>query len=205
LLLLSLSDLVHFIAHRGSHPMPSLVFATAVTARSAFATFLLSFMVFSLFRLRPRAKARGVVARVVALFGAFAPTLFVLLPRHDDSVLLNLASFGFIAVGNLFAIYGVSHLNRSSSIMAEARRLVTTGPYRVVQHPVYLFEEIGVVGVMLPSLWPPRVGAVALLLFAAHLGCQLLRMRNEEDVLTAAFPQHAEYRRHTARLVPGVY
>jgi protein-S-isoprenylcysteine O-methyltransferase Ste14 len=162
-------------------------------------------MAFSLLRLRPRAKARGVVARLVALFGTFSPTLFGLLPRDDDSLLLNLASFGFIAVGNLLAIYGVSHLNRSASMMAEARRLVTTGPYRLVQHPVYLFEEIAVVGVLLPSLWPPRVGAVALLLFAAHLGCQLLRMRNEEDVLAAAFPHHAEYRRRTARLVPGVY
>jgi protein-S-isoprenylcysteine O-methyltransferase Ste14 len=30
-------------------------------------------------------------------------------------------------------------------------------------------------------------------------------MANEEQVLDATFPDHAEYRRRTARLVPGVY
>jgi len=37
-------------------------------------------------------------------------------------------------------------------MMAEARRLVTSGPYRLVRHPLYLAEELAVVGIFVQSL-----------------------------------------------------
>jgi protein-S-isoprenylcysteine O-methyltransferase Ste14 len=58
---------------------------------------------------------------------------------------------------------------------------------------------------MLTFLWPPQVAWLALLIFTAHAWCQLQRMRNEESVLQAAFPEYEEYKRHTARVVPGLY
>ena len=191
-------------AHRGESTH-ALVYLTALAARGAFLAFLLLLMVFFVLRLRPRAKVRGLGARVVAVVGTFSPTLLGVLPRYEESTLLNVASLICVAVGNVLSIYGMIHLSRSASIMAEARHLVTTGPYRIVQHPVYLFEEIAVVGVLLPFLWPPGVAVIALPIFAVHVWCQFRRMRLEEDVLAATFPDHETYRQRTRRLVPGVY
>jgi hypothetical protein len=52
----------------------------------------------------------------------------------------------------------------SASPMAEARRLVTDGPYALARHPLYIAEEIAVIGLFLQyaSLW-------AGLLVVAHL------------------------------------
>jgi protein-S-isoprenylcysteine O-methyltransferase Ste14 len=45
----------------------------------------------------------------------------------------------------------------------------------------------------------------AALLAEAQFAVQLWRMRQEDKVLEAQFPQYASYRARTARLVPGVY
>jgi protein-S-isoprenylcysteine O-methyltransferase Ste14 len=84
--------------------------------------------------------------------------------------------------------------------MAETRQLVTTGPYRFVRHPLYLAEEIAMVGVFVQF-----ASVYTALLLAAQIAFQLRRMHNEELVLTASFPEYAAYQRHTARLVPGIY
>jgi protein-S-isoprenylcysteine O-methyltransferase Ste14 len=43
------------------------------------------------------------------------------------------------------------------------------------------------------------------LLLAVQIAFQLRRMHNEEAVLSESFPEYADYRRKTARLIPGVY
>ncbi|HEY8515112.1 MAG TPA: methyltransferase [Candidatus Binatia bacterium] len=204
LLAFSVTGLMAFAT---AHPesMSGAVVVSALAARLAFAVFLLLLLLLFVVRLEPVARAAGVAPRLAALGGTFLPTLFGFLPRHDGSTVLNLASFVCIAAGNALAVYALLHLSRSASMMAEARRLVTSGPYRFVQHPVYLFEALAVAGVLLGYLWPPRVAAVALAIFAGHVWCQLRRMRHEETVLDAAFPEYGGYRRRTARLIPGVY
>ena len=205
LLLVSVGNLIAFFEGQHVQTMSAVVVATAIAARVAFATFLLLLLLLFIVRLGPVAKAPGIGARLVALTGTFLPTFFGLLPRYDESAPLNLASFSCIAAGNALSVYGLSYLSRSASIMAEARRLVTTGPYRFVQHPVYLFEALAIVGAMLTYLWPPWVATAALAIFAGYVWCQLRRMRNEEGVLDATFPEYPEYKKRTARLVPGLY
>ena len=84
--------------------------------------------------------------------------------------------------------------------MPEARRLVTSGLYGVMRHPLYLAEELATLGILLQflSVW-------ALLLCAAHIAFQLRRMHNEEMLLAQAFTEYEAYRTRTARLLPGVY
>ncbi len=84
--------------------------------------------------------------------------------------------------------------------MAEARELVTRGPYAFVRHPLYLAEEIAVLGAIVIFLSLPAV----LLLFL-HVAIQIQRMRNEEAVLQQAFPEYAAYMANTSRAIPGVY
>jgi protein-S-isoprenylcysteine O-methyltransferase Ste14 len=105
-----------------------------------------------------------------------------------------------IVAGTSFATYALAFLGRSISVMAEARRLVTGGPYSIIRHPLYLGEEVAAVGVAIQffSGW-------ALLLLAVHLGCQVYRMRREEGVLEETFPEYRSYMAETYRVIPGVY
>ena len=119
----------------------------------------------------------------MALAGSFLPNMAFILPRMPKSVPINIASSVLCAIGFGLAAYAFTHLNRSATIMPEARSLVTTGPYRVVRHPVYLFEAIEIVGIFLPfnPLWAIPILVVQFL-------CQVQRMRYEERVLTASSP-----------------
>src|SRR5262245_18718878 len=190
--------LINLFAARDEHDL--LFFAAAVAARLAVILFLTLIAFVIIVRLRPVAKSVGIAPRLVALVGTCMPSFMTLLPRNPDSLAVNTASLLLVAIGFALAVYAFSYLNRSASIMPEARRLVTGGPYRWLRHPVYLFEEIGVIGLALPfaSIW-------ALLWLLVHVACQLQRMKNEELVLRGAFPDYDDYARNTARLIPRVY
>ena len=102
--------------------------------------------------------------------------------------------------GNLFALVSLAYLGRSFSIFPEARRLVTSGPYAIVRHPLYLAEELAIVGMILNHLhW------VSLIAGVVHLSLQILRMAWEEKVLQAAYPEYDAYRRRVRRFLPGIW
>jgi protein-S-isoprenylcysteine O-methyltransferase Ste14 len=81
--------------------------------------------------------------------------------------------------------------------MAEARRLVTKGPYAIVRHPLYICEEIAILGVLIPVISP-----LAVLIVLVHALLQLRRMLNEEKVLRATFSEYEDYAARTPRLIP---
>ncbi len=174
--------------------------ATVLASRVALILFLALLMGFHLVRRRPVAKARGLLPRLVALLGATLTLAMVLLDRPPGSIALNVASAALILIGNYVSIVAVLSLGRSLSIMPEARRLVMTGPYRLVRHPLYAAEEIAILGVWLQFMsWP----ATAILV--GHFAIQLWRLGFEEAVLRENFPDYDAYARRTARLVPGIY
>ena len=105
-----------------------------------------------------------------------------------------------LLAGHFLCAVTLMQLGRSLSIMPEARRLVTEGLYARIRHPLYLGEAIATLGVLLLYRIPEAFALVAL-----QFGVQLWRMYEEEKVLAAAFPEYAEYRRRTARLIPGIY
>jgi protein-S-isoprenylcysteine O-methyltransferase Ste14 len=69
-----------------------------------------------------------------------------------------------------------------------------------VRHPLYLAEELALLGCLL-RLYSPITTA----LFAAHCALQVSRILFEERLLRGALPEYGEYARSTARLIPYVW
>jgi protein-S-isoprenylcysteine O-methyltransferase Ste14 len=151
-------------------------------------------------RYLPQRAALGFYPRFAAVAGTFLSAGFVLLPPQELSSTLYLTSLLLVIAGTVFAIYAVLVLGRSISILPEARRLVTRGPYALVRHPLYLGEIVAVAGVALQYL-----SAWSLLLLGLVWAFQLQRMKYEEQVLSKSFPEYGAYMSRTARLLPGVY
>lgn len=162
--------------------------------------FLLLVVVVVILRTRPSGKARGLEPRIAALAGSFLTYGIVLFPRRDMSFSLEMISIALMLIGTVGAAVALSQLGRSFSIMAETRQLVTAGPYRFVRHPLYLTEGIAVIGLFIQfaSIWTA-------LLLVVQITCQLRRIYNEEMILVVTFQEYDTYRRHTARLIPGIY
>ncbi len=176
----------------------SLVLSTV--SRIATLVFFAVLVVMFAVRRVPQRTAPGLYPRCAAVAGTFLAVGFVLLPPQELSSALYLTSLLLIISGTGFAICALLALGRSISILPEARRLVTWGPYTLVRHPLYVGEIVAMAGVALQylSTW-------ALLLLGLQCALQLQRMKYEERVLFQVFPEYGDYMAHTARLVPGVY
>lgn len=148
-------------------------------------------------RHRPVRRAEGIEPRVSALAGTFLALSLGLLPPSDISAGVSLIGVGMSAIGGLLSACVLLWLGRSFSIMAQARRLVTSGPYAFVRHPLYLTEELMALGVMLLVVSP-----LAVVIVCVHWIFQLRRMVNEERVLRGSFPEYAAYAARTPRIVP---
>ena len=162
--------------------------------------FMAMCVVLFLVRRFPSRKAEGLLPRMTAITGTLMMMLIVLFPAPPPTLGQSVAGVTLVALGSLLSLVVVAYLGRSFSIMAEARKLVQTGPYALVRHPLYVVEEIAVLGLVVQSFSP-----AAVLLFAAHLFLQIKRMGHEEKVLTAAFPDYAGYMKRVSRIIPGVY
>ena len=176
------------------------VYVLNIAMRLSVIAYLVVIAASVLVRMRPARKARGVEPRISALIGTFLLTAVVILPRRDLSPVAGLVSALLTTAGSAFAVVVLAQLRGSFSVMAESRELVTKGLYRIVRHPLYLAEEIAAIGVAMQFFSPWTV-----LILAVQIGFQLRRMRNEEVVLTASFPEYLAYQTRTARILPGIY
>jgi protein-S-isoprenylcysteine O-methyltransferase Ste14 len=137
---------------------------------------------------------------LVALLGTFLLNVVGYLPigatRSTEALL---ASSALVIFGTLWAIWGAARLGRCFGLFPEVRGLVTSGPYRVVRHPVYLGELIAALGLVVarPNPW-------IVLLFLVFVALQYWRTVFEERALSSAFPsEYPAYASRVPRLVPG--
>jgi protein-S-isoprenylcysteine O-methyltransferase Ste14 len=171
-----------------------------VAARISLMMFLALLAALHLSRLRPVRKYGTWWPKITALLGLLTIYALVMVPAAESIAWWDGLSTMLLLVGNMLGILVVLDLGHSLSIMPEARRLVTSGCYRRIRHPLYLAEDIALVGVFLQyRSWP------AAIVLTAHLLVQLRRMDWEEDILFRAFPEYADYRLRSYRLVPGFY
>ncbi len=175
-------------------------FLADIVSRSSTICFLGLMSILFLIRLEPIDKAKGILPRVMAIAGTFFVALVTFFPRANLTVTQTVIAGLLSLVGTGISVIVLAHLGRSFSIMAEARKLVTTGPYQIVRHPLYIFEAVASLGVLLQFL-----SFYTLAVFLAYGLLQFQRMRNEEAILEKAFPEYQAYKLKTARLIPGLY
>lgn len=171
-----------------------------VTRGLLMAGFYALIVAFYMLRTRARATTPSLPARVLAVVTTFTPFGVAFLAEPvSHPVTLSVAN-ALLCFGLGWSVWSLRHLGRSFSIVAAARTLVQTGPYRFVRHPLYLGELAAVLGVVMAGFSWQAVG-----LFCLLVGLQLYRASKEEEILAEAFPEYRAYRLRTARLVPGVF
>jgi protein-S-isoprenylcysteine O-methyltransferase Ste14 len=184
---------IHFVPHD---------FLTAVAVISNLSNLILTVLFIGLLVARRPALAGtpGILPRVAAIVGTYLAVGILQTPsRHIPSVFLIVSTLMEVG-GTIFAIYSLAWLGRSVSMLAEARELVTGGPYAVVRHPLYLGEETALIGVAMQYFSPWTI-----VILLTQIVCQVYRMNCEESVLARTFPAYSAYKMRVARLIPGIY
>jgi protein-S-isoprenylcysteine O-methyltransferase Ste14 len=140
----------------------------------------------------------------VAAFALFFPSVVIFSGSSEDSTALLLASSG-----SLLAIAGATLVLRSRAELGSAWSFVpmanrgtgpvTTGPYRLVRHPIYLGLSLVAMGEGLAfNSWP----AVLIVLFGI-VPTFVWRARAEEELLLRTFGErYALYCKQTNIIIP---
>jgi protein-S-isoprenylcysteine O-methyltransferase Ste14 len=146
---------------------------------------------------RPASTLSGsTVAWIVAPIGSFA----MLLSRpHDAGLPAGLCEAVQLG-GLIFALASLGMLGRSFGLVAANRGIKTGGPYGFVRHPAYTGYLLTYLGYVAENLSLRNV-----VLLVVGTTCQLVRIREEERVLTRD-DSYAQYRRSVRyRLIPLLY
>ena len=138
------------------------------------------------------------LAQTVAVLGANLLAPISMLPSQSYGA--ETFAVALSIVGLALSFWAVWHLGTAFSIAPEVRRLVTSGPYRWIRHPLYLAGFLIGLGLLAAKLSPASIG-----LFLGFVACQALRMGYEEEIMAAKLPEFAEYGRRTWALLPYVF
>ncbi len=149
-------------------------------------------------------RGRAAVVANLAAFGLFVLSLMIRPGPAGDVTALWLAGSGSIVAvaGAALVLKARSELGSAWSLVPGAGRetgLVTTGPYRLVRHPIYLGLGLLAMGQALAfRSWP----AFLIVLFGV-VPTFAWRVRGEEALLSRAFGErYALYRKHTRMIIP---
>lgn len=178
---------------------PALRIATIAATSGTFVVAAI-FAGLTVLRSKPVARASGIYPRLVAILAVVFLFSMIYVEPSKPVLHWQIGSAVFVFVSAFLTAIVVLRLGRSFSTMPEARKLVRTGAYRFVRHPLYLAEELAVIGMLMQYRSP-----LAFALVAIQFVLQVERMKCEEAVLREAFPEYDDYAKQTARIIPGVY
>jgi protein-S-isoprenylcysteine O-methyltransferase Ste14 len=141
------------------------------------------------------------------LVQALLLVLFLVVPRVGPAWPLagafQVVGYGLAAAGVAMLAWSAARLGGSLTPFPRplpGGRLVTSGPYGFVRHPIYLGLLVLCLGWALASTSPLRV-AMTVVLFVFFD----LKARREEIWLLERYPDYANYRKVVRKLVPGIY
>jgi protein-S-isoprenylcysteine O-methyltransferase Ste14 len=107
-------------------------------------------------------------------------------------------------VGVLLMIWAIGTMRLSNlNVMPDLKAnsiLVTSGPYRLIRHPMYAAILLITLALVWnhPTLW--RAGYWLVLLIDLHF-----KLIYEEKLLLGKCPQYSDYKQRTKRLIPFIY
>lgn len=148
--------------------------------------------------------------KIIMTFASLGFVGLLLIPAFDRRFggshlpgIVALAGNGLILIGG----YGVWRVFRENSFtsarieLASEQRVISTGPYAHVRHPMYATALVMMTGIpiALGSLW-------GLLALVAMIPALIWRMFDEEKFLATCLPGYAEYKQKVRyRLIPHLW
>ena len=159
----------------------------------------------------PRGERRD-VSNAWAGFLGFALTwvLFRIVPNSDwqslttGALWVRLLGLAVLVAATAFTLWARAALGTmwsSTPTVKIGHELRTDGPYAVTRHPIYT----GLFGMLLGSVILVGFGRWIVLLAAGLIFVEV-RVRTEEQLMLAAFPEtYPGYRRRVPQLVPGLH
>jgi protein-S-isoprenylcysteine O-methyltransferase Ste14 len=148
--------------------------------------------------------------RIIMLFASAGFVALIVVPGLDHRFGWSTVPIAAVVAGNLLIAVGfylialVYRANTFTSATVQVvadQKIVTTGPYAIVRHPMYASAMLYLIGMPLSlgSWW----GFAAL---AAMFPFLVWRLVDEEQLLTRELPGYAEYRsRVRYRLLPLIW
>lgn len=168
--------------------------------------FLFDSLVIVLLLIRPPARSKDarLSSWLLAMFGTFGLTIAPMLPSgpviFHSGIGGALVESLALVIALTMALVALNTLGGSFSITPQARHLVARGPYRVVRHPLYLFEAMAIISATFSS------GATTMIICAVLvLASQVRRAQLEERLLSKTFPEYEDAFRGVPRFLPGIY
>jgi protein-S-isoprenylcysteine O-methyltransferase Ste14 len=148
--------------------------------------------------------------KIIQMFASIFFICLVLIPGFDHRYHWSTVPVFLVITGDIFVLLGfiivflVFRENSYASGIIETdkeQKVITTGPYRIVRHPMY------VGGLLLIFFMPLALGSYWALLFAFLLFVVIaLRLVYEEKFLMQNLPGYEEYCKKTPyRLIPRIW
>jgi len=148
--------------------------------------------------------------KIIMTFASLGFFALLLIPAFDRRfgwshlpVIVVLAGNVLMVIGGwgVWRVFCENSFTSARIELARDQRVISTGPYSLVRHPMYTTALVMMVGIPLAlgSLW-------ALLAFAAMVPALVWRIFDEEKFLASQLPGYAEYKQKVRyRLIPHVW
>jgi len=124
--------------------------------------------------------------------------------RFFNSLTIRRAGIAPTALGLLFSVWARVHLGRYWSgiiTLKEGHKLIRTGPYRFVRHPIYTGLLIAALGSAISAATGDAFIGFALILISIFF-----KSRREETLLTGEFgEEYLRFKREVPGLCPLIY
>lgn len=150
---------------------------------------------------RRNAKIRILV--IVVAIVLMTISSFWRLDEYQFSQSVRMIGVALCVIGIAFAIWARRHLGKNWSgtpSMKEGHELVTSGPYRLVRHPIYTGALLALFGSALAG------GVIWFAVFIILSGNFLSRVPVGEKYMMQLFPdKYPEYKKRTRALIPFVW
>ncbi len=127
----------------------------------------------------------------------FPASLRINLCPHDFQKSLLVAGLACIIIGPAVALWGILYLGRSFGIFVTVRKVVLTGPYQWIRHPMYLGWVWFCIGIALANF-----SAAYFLLVTMHISLLLYRAQLEETQLSEHSAEYRENMQRTGFIFP---